>query len=188
MESPYYRTFIGLPLRVDEAFLDARERLMARLSGERISWTSVEQYHVTLRFLGDTSASSVRRISTALKEDMALPKAHRVELTGLASFGPRKRPRVIWAGFAEKTFFEELRQDLDRVLVSCGWPLEEQPFRAHLTLGRVRGLKQPGAFHDAIGDMQLGFTSPVLLDRLVFFRSILGPSGPKYQVLEELRF
>lgn len=187
MESPYYRTFIGLPVEVDQAFLDARTRLMSRLSGERISWTRPEQYHVTMRFLGDTEPASVARISKALRE-MALPKACSLELSGLASFGPRKRPRVIWTGFEEKAFFGSLREDLDRVLVSCGLRMEEQVFRAHLTLGRIRRLNRPADFYTIIGDMHGDFTATVLIDRMVFFRSILGPRGPEYHVLEERRF
>lgn len=188
MESPYYRTFIGLPVKVDKAFLDARRRLISRLGGERISWTRPEQYHVTIRFLGDTGIDSVRRISAALKADMEVPNARKVELSGLASFGPRKRPRVIWTGFEEKVFFGSLKEDLDHVLDSCGIPMEDQPFRAHLTLGRIRSLKDQGNFHGVLQEMQRDFAGTVLFDRMVFFRSILGPSGPEYQVLEELRF
>ena len=188
MESQYYRTFIGLPLKVDQAFLDARERLISRLSEDRISWTLPERYHVTLRFLGDTEVSSVERISTALKKDMPLPQPCRLELKGVASFGPRKKPRVIWAGFEEKGFFNALRQDLDRVLASCGFPREEQVFRAHLTLGRIRSLKNLDKFYGTVDEMHRDFTGAVLFDRLIFFRSILGPRGPEYHVLEELRF
>ena len=187
MESPYYRTFIGLPVKVDQAFLDARKTLMSRLSAERISWTRPEQYHVTMRFLGDTEPDSVGRISMALRA-MALPQACSLELSGLASFGPRKRPRVIWSGFEERTFFGSLREDLDRVLVSCGLGMEEQGFQAHLTLGRIRSLKKLADFYSIIEDMDRDFTAKVLFDRMIFFRSILGPRGPEYHVLEELRF
>jgi 2'-5' RNA ligase len=119
---------------------------------------------------------------------MSVPKASKLELSGLASFGPRKRPRVIWTGFEEKGFFGYLKEDLDHVLDSCGIPMEDQPFRAHLTLGRIRSLKEPGNFYDVLQEMNRDFTGTVLFDRMVFFRSILGPGGPEYHVLEELRF
>lgn len=88
-----YRTFIAVPLRVGEEFLHARAALMERLSGDRISWVNPERYHVTLKFLGDTS------------------------------------------------LFENLKKEVDCALESFGIPPVDQPFRAHLTLGRIRSLK-----------------------------------------------
>ncbi len=47
MESQYYRTFIGLPLRLEQVSVEARQELMSALKGERISWVKPENYHVT---------------------------------------------------------------------------------------------------------------------------------------------
>ena len=99
----YLRTFIGLPLRVEPVFLEARRDLMRALEGERISWTNPDQYHVTLRFIGDTEHSSIREDwkCTACRSDCC-PSGLSWRWEGLGSFGPRKRPRVIWTGFDRK--------------------------------------------------------------------------------------
>jgi 2'-5' RNA ligase len=188
MDGPYYRPFIGLPLQVDQPFLRARDSLMEALGGERISWTQPENYHVTLRFLGDTEPSAVEKIAEALRAGVDVPRQKHLEIAGLGSFGPRKRPRVLWLGFENQDIFQELRQQVDRVLKWCGIPLEEQTFRAHLTLGRIRSLNNPDAYYHTVRAMEQDFYGPVLLDRLIFFRSILGTSGPEYHVLEELLF
>lgn len=188
MESPYYRTFIGLPLRVDPYFLRARDSLKEALEEERISWTLPEQYHVTLRFIGDTDLSAISRIGSALRTGIPDRRQIHLELRGLHSFGPRKSPRVLWVGFENSGFLNVLRQEVDRVLASCGIPLEEQAFRAHLTLGRVRGLKDLRKYYDTVDARQHQFQGSVLCDRLVFFRSILGAGAPEYQVLQELLF
>lgn len=188
MENQYYRTFMGLPLRVDQSFLRARDRLMEVLEEERISWTQPGQYHVTLRFIGDTELSAINGISSALRNEIPVRRQIRLELNGLDSFGPRKSPRVLWVGFENNSFFQLLKQDVDRVLASCGIRLEDQVFRAHLTLGRVRSLKNLRKYYDTVEALQHHFRGPVLFDRLVFFRSILGRQGPEYHVLEELLF
>jgi 2'-5' RNA ligase len=188
MESQYYRTFIGLPLCVDPSFLEARNNLMAALREERISWTLPEQFHVTLRFLGDTEASQVDGISSALRDGISVPQQRKLLIDGLDSFGPRKRPRVLWVGFEERSFFVQLKQKVDRILELSGIPWEEQPFRAHLTLGRVRSLKNLEQYYHTVEKMKHQFNSIVIFDRMVFFRSILGPRGPEYHVLEELKF
>ena len=188
MKSPYYRTFIGLPLQVQASFLQARRQLMETLQEERISWTNPEQYHVTLRFLGDTAPDDIEHIGLALQDGIGTPRQTKLAITGLDSFGPRKLPRVIWVGFEEPDFFEGLKMDVDRILDLCGIPIEEQVFRAHLTLGRVRSLRNLERYYRSMDDMKSRFFGSVLFDRLVFFRSILGPSGPAYKVLREIPF
>ena len=188
MESQYYRTFIGIPIRVDQLFLQARHKLMAALNEERISWTNSDQYHVTLRFIGDTELSTVKKIGLALHEGVTIPGQTSLGFAGLASFGPRKRPRVIWVGFEEAVFFDLLKLEVDRVLESCGIPAVEQPFRAHLTLGRVRSLQNMQKYYEAIEENNQQFSGPVSVEKLVYFRSILGARGPEYRVLDEILF
>ncbi|MCK5691507.1 MAG: RNA 2',3'-cyclic phosphodiesterase [Bacteroidales bacterium] len=188
MKSQNYRTFIGLPLRVDQVFLQTRHNLMAALKEERISWTNPDQYHVTLRFIGDTELSLIKKIGSALHSEIAVPERIRLETCGLASFGPRKRPRVIWVGFDESSFFDLLKFEVDRVLELCGIPSTEQAFKAHLTLGRVRSLQNLQSYYLTVEEMNQQFNSSVIFEKLVFFRSILGPLGPEYQVLDEIKF
>ena len=188
MESQYYRTFIGLPLRLEQSSLEARQDLLSALAGERISWVNPENYHVTLRFIGETKLTDVKEIGSALYAGVQVPGRSLLELSELGSFGPRKRPRVIWLGFVQTDFFDSLKRDVDRVLEGCGIPVKEQTFTAHLTLGRVRSLQNLPRFYNTVDEMRQRFQSSVLFDRLVFYRSIPGPRGPEYQVLEELAF
>jgi RNA 2',3'-cyclic 3'-phosphodiesterase len=188
MESQYYRTFIGLPLRQEQGTLEARLDLMAALEGERISWVKPENFHVTLRFIGETKLSDVKGIGNALRAGVHIPEKILQESSLLGSFGPRKKPRVIWVGFEQSSFFSLLKSDVDRVLEGCGIPVIDQAFTAHLTLGRIRSLQNLPRFYNTMDEMRKRFQSKVLFDRLVFYQSILGPHGPEYQVLEELLF
>jgi 2'-5' RNA ligase len=188
MKNQYYRTFIGLPLRVEPVFLQARHKLIAALKEERISWTNPDQYHITLRFIGDTEPSAIKKIGNALHAGIHIPERIRLDIAGLASFGPRKRPRVIWVGFEETDFFVDLKSEVDRVLEMCGIPAREQPFRAHLTLGRVRRLQNLQSYYLTVEEMNQQFSGSVIFEKLVFFRSILGPRGPEYHVLDKMVF
>jgi len=184
----YYRTFIGLPFRVDQSFLEARKDLISALAGERISWVDPERYHVTLRFLGDTKQGLIEEIGNCLQAGITVPERTRVELNALGSFGPRKGPRVLWVGFEEPVFFESMKSQVDLALQSCGILPSEQPFRAHLTLGRVRSLKNLTEYYHIVQIMAQKFQGSVLLEKLVFFQSTLGSGGPDYQVLDEIKF
>lgn len=188
MEKQYYRTFIGIPVRPGPGLMSLRGDLITSFAKERISWVQPELFHVTLRFIGTTSLSSVGDIRESLRKMLNTPAAFERQLEGVGSFGPRKRPRVIWAGFKETMLIDSLKKEVDKALEKCGVPGEDKPFNAHLTLGRVRGLKDPEAYYERIERISPQLKEAVLLDRVVFYRSILGPEGPRYSPLEEYIF
>lgn len=187
-EHPYYRTFIALPVRVGREVMQARDQLMEALAHERISWVNPANYHVTLRFLGDTDKKAIPQIKKALHQGLEPPWKSKVSLTGPDSFGSRKTPRVIWLGFDQQEPFHSLFADVDRVLHDCGFPSANQYFRAHLTLGRIRSLTHTASFYEIIEKMKGAFTASVLLDRIIFYKSELGAQGPTYTKLYEKAF
>ncbi len=154
MESKYFRTFIGLPLR----------------------------------FTGEMKLSEVKEIGNALRAGVHIPDKILQEFSLLGSFGSRKKPRVVWVGFEQSSFFSLLKSNVDRVLEGCGIPIQDQAFTAHLTLGRVRSMQNLSRFYNTLDEMRKRFQSKVLFEKLVFYQSILGSHGPEYQVLEELFF
>lgn len=188
MISQYLRTFIGLPLTLSQDILEARSELMSELDGERISWVDPGRYHVTLRFIGDTKDTVAKEIGRTLHTGLNIPDEASLDLTGLASFGPRKRPRVIWVGFEETGFFTSLKSEVDRILEEIGIRSENQSFRAHLTLGRIRSLEDPDRFYKTVEEMNPKFLGRVRFEKLVYFQSILGAGGPQYRILDEINF
>lgn len=188
MEMQYYRTFIDLPVNVSEEVLEARQEMKKSLAGERISWVDPDRYHITLRFLGDTRISVVGDIKQALEKNIEIPKKTHVMLTRPGSFGSRKNPRVIWIGFEHSTMFESLKNDVDRAMASCGIAYADQPFRSHLTLGRVRSIKDLNGFYYALDYMKNRFCYQVFFERLIFYRSELGKGSPVYTPLHKIEF
>ena len=90
---------IEIPSRIAERFT----LLRAGLSGAR--WIDPENYHVTLRFIGDVDGATARDFTHALGEIDAAP--FELRLNGLGSFGGRK-PRAIFAEVAPSEALGEL--------------------------------------------------------------------------------
>jgi len=184
----YYRTFIALPVQAGADLLKIRKELMFALEDERISWVDPKRFHVTLRFLGDTRISDVDRIARALKDVRFPTEAIWVPVSGVGSFGPRKKPRVIWAGFGREECVGGLKKEVDGILGDFGFNATDLPFTAHLTLGRIRSLRSLSGYHKVMEGMQDIACESVCFDRLVYYRSILGSGGPEYSKLEEILF
>ena len=76
-----------------------------------------------------------------------------------------------------------LAGDIESHCESLGFPPEERPFRAHLTLGRVKSSRNLSALADAIEEASALSTEAFLVDEFVLFQSELSPAGARYQAL-----
>lgn len=180
------RTFVALPIPPDWAdYLGGVCRDLSR--GTRgLSWVKPENLHLTVRFLGDLGDSGVARVREAVRraaEPLAAPPAR---LGALGAFPNLLRPRIVWIGLAEG---EEAVSDVARAvnegLERAGFGRADKPFRAHLTLARVReGAGGLEALRDA---PPMAPPPAAFLDRILVMKSDLQPSGPRYTALEEVR-
>lgn len=151
-----------------------------------LSWVKPENVHVTVRFLGDLGDDGVRRVSESMRRSAAPLRAPVARLGKLGAFPRPERPRVVWAGLSEgEEAVNAVAAAVERGLRDDGFGRSDKPFRAHLTLARVR----EGA--TGVGPV-LAATLPEPpraepLRRLAVMKSELHPSGARYNVFEELR-
>jgi len=183
-----YRTFLGIPLKVGAGFLEGRDWLIHHLKDERISWVDPGLYHVTIRFLGDTPVSLAGEISHLMGQMQCIPAVTRIGITGPGSFGWARWPKVVWTGFRQEDFFISLHRSMNALLEEAGIQSPDQPFRPHLTLGRIRSLRDPERFHRELELVKDHFKGEVKADRLVYYRSIHGKDGPRYEPLHTIEF
>jgi 2'-5' RNA ligase len=139
------RAFIALDLpETAKAELDRVSRELAGdLPRGAVRWVRPEQMHLTLHFLGDAPVDRLPAIQTAMDQAASRQEAFDLILGRLGCFPNPKRPRVIWVGLVTKEGSDSrdllaLKAALDAGLAPLGWLPEDKPFRAHLTLGRVK--------------------------------------------------
>ncbi len=183
-----YRLFIAaeLPAAVREALVAAQARL--RRDAPPVKWVAPEAMHLTLRFLGETDVRLLPQLGTALRAALAGQPAISLQLIGAGAFPNLRRPSVVWVGVGGATAaLERTAALIEAQVVSLGFAREERPFRAHLTLGRVRREATP-AQQERLGEAirALPAFPPLdwMIERVVLFRSELRPSGPLYSALD----
>ncbi len=180
------RCFIGLPL--PEEYQDRLKGVVSRLAGEMgpgISWTRPGNWHLTLKFLGDVPESETPGLSAALSSIEF--QSFDFQAAGCGFFPDARRPRVVWIGLARGA--EEsaaLAASMDQSLKPLGFEPENRPFRAHLTLGRVR---KPGKRDWSLAEEMLNTEQWPLFraGEFVLWQSILGPNGPRYVELARVK-
>ena len=123
-------------IEIPPSIADRLTLLRAGLSGAR--WIDPENYHLTLRFIGDVDGHMARDFTAALGEIVAPP--FDLRLNGLGSFGGGK-PRAIFAEIEPSEGLEALRRANERAAREAGLPPEGRNFTPQVTLARLRGAR-----------------------------------------------
>jgi len=118
--------------------LSTLQHQLQRAGLERLRWTRPEGIHITLKFLGETPAAKRPAIEAAIADAAHGVRAHDLTLGKLGRFGSRNAPRVLWVDVAGDTdALQGLQKCVDERIAPLGFPLDNRPFAAHLTLARV---------------------------------------------------
>jgi 2'-5' RNA ligase len=128
---PRLFTALEIPAPVGSALALARGGLI----GAR--WVEPENYHITLRFIGDVDPRTADEVVRALDEVKRAPAP--VEFEGLSWFGGDK-PRAVVAKVKPAPALVELAADHERRLRRLGLAPETRNFTPHVTLARMRGV------------------------------------------------
>ena len=147
-----------------------------RASVANIRWTDPQHTHLTLRFLGWTTRERLAVLEGRLSALASATPPLAARVSGLGLFPPSGRARVLWVGASLPPEGLKLQADCEAAAVASGFPPERRDFKPHLTLGRWRD----PAPRPKLPPADLG---PVILDRLVLFRSELRPGGAEYSPL-----
>ncbi|WP_243288598.1 RNA 2',3'-cyclic phosphodiesterase [Geothrix terrae] len=131
-------------------------------------WSRPEGLHLTLAFLGERPPEGLSALQALGAGVAGCHRAFPLATAGLGTFPTGPRARVLWLALAPSPILEALAADLRGALAAAGEAFDAKPFRAHLTLARLRRPQPLGAF-DA--PPPATFTA----DRLVLFES--GPQG-----------
>jgi len=174
------RLFVAFEVS-DEA-KDAVEAAVAPLR-ERFPnarWVPRENWHVTVKFLGQTYPRLVGWVQEQVMQAAVTSASVTSRLTELGAFPWAGRARVLWAGLDDRPgLLAEIALALDAALAKEFKP-ETRAFSAHLTVARS---DPPLRLPDGVAGAPLEPVD-VTVDRLVLFRSHLRRPAPFYEPLE----
>jgi 2'-5' RNA ligase len=147
-----------------------------------VTWVSPDKMHLTLRFIGEVQAAAAKELARRL----AVPfdtASFALTVRGVGAFPHSGPPRVIWLGITEgAAALARLHDVVEQRLEGLGLVREDRPFRAHLTLGRVKAPIAPGARQvlASLSDVDIGSCE---VTEVTLFESRLSPRGATYTVL-----
>ena len=173
------RLFTGLEIPRDIA--DALAMQRGGLPGAR--WIDPENYHLTLRFIGEVDRHQAGDIHAALGAIHQPP--FEIALNGIGAFDKRGWPDAVWAGVTPHEPLKALHNKVDAALGRVGVAPDQRAFLPHITLARLKRSSGPvGSLLEEAGGLS---SPPFAVDHFALFESTLTPDGAVYSVLERYR-
>jgi 2'-5' RNA ligase len=182
------RLFIALPLEDD-----ARVSLRG-IHADMGSWGSLlkivppENYHLTLKFLGNCDDDLARSIESGFGSLHAGSGEIPFRLRGIGTFPGIKRASVLWCGLeTDREAVQQIYGMIEGFASPFGFKEEKRDFVLHLTLARVRrGRKLSGEIVGYIERNRETVFGDSSFRRITLFSSQLTPQGPVYSEIVNL--
>ncbi len=181
------RAFIAvrLPAEVKRRLTQIEKRLMQ--SGADVKWVPEENFHITLKFLGDVDANRMPAVRDAVERAVRGAEAFDLALAGVGTFG--RPPRVVWVGIAAgRDELKSLARRVENELAEAGFPREDRPFSAHITLGRVRSPRGVEELRAGIESLKDEVVGTARAEGAAVMKSELRREGSVYTAIADLRF
>jgi RNA 2',3'-cyclic 3'-phosphodiesterase len=131
------RLFVALDL--PDSVRERLASLAGSLAGAR--WIPPENYHITLRFIGEAQAHVAEEIDLAL--DGVRARSFNLEISGTGTFVRNGRVTALWAGVARNPQLDHLHSKIETALQRAGLTGERRRFTPHVSLARVDAVAEP---------------------------------------------
>ncbi len=153
-------------------------------------WIPSRNYHLTLRFLGDTDEDKIHSLEESAARVASATGSFDISFGEFGAFPHFRRPRVIFFRVEEgKEQLAELAGEMEEEMRKLGFEPERRKFRAHLTLARIKRSLPRAVKVKMESVAPLDSTVRQRVDHIDLMQSILGRGGAEYSRLSrfELR-
>ena len=173
------RNFIGidLPKDIKNYLFNLQNELKKELSA-KIKWVSKKNLHITLKFIGELDKTKYDLIKDKLSKVNF--KSFNLQLSSIGFFPNQKSPKILLVGLNECNKLSKLQKDIDSTLMNVLKDVQE--FKTHITLGRIKLIKDEKSFQNLDKKHIEGKFFEVKSFSL--FESKLSKDGSKYTILE----
>ena len=176
------RAFIAIeiPQAVKEGLAGVQVRL--ENAGADASWPRPEGVHLTLKFLGEVGEGRVTEIMQALALALIDTKLFRLGVAGVGTFPNPTSARVVWLGVTgDVETLVALQAAVEQAMVGLGMDPDSRPYTPHLTLGRIRKIRDRAAWLAGLASVKDSSLPGFEVASVSLIESRLRPSGAVYR-------
>jgi 2'-5' RNA ligase len=186
------RLFIAIPIPepVRDEIIRVQREMQPLAPRGAVRWTRPDQFHLTLRFLGDVPVAGLEKLKESVNAVCRSAQPLQMRAEGVGFFPNPHSPRVVWVGMDDQA---GLLVDLQKRIETAIRPFTAEPgeknFSGHVTLGRLKNLKPPdarklAAHAQTVKDRTFGEWTA---HEIEIIRSELSPAGARHTLLAAFR-
>lgn len=181
MTHPHYFIALSLTKSLKQKLAVWQKDLKTELSYKQ--WTHMEDFHITLKFLGEVDDKIIGSLNQKLKALSSLESFH-TRVHSLGTFGHPKRPRVLWAGVDLTTNLSSLQKRVEELAVETGFQKEKRIYKPHITLAKKWTNGDGERIIEKFAKKVVEQSFPLYIDSVVLYQ-IHPKNLPKYRVIHE---
>ncbi|MFH1519887.1 MAG: RNA 2',3'-cyclic phosphodiesterase [Candidatus Omnitrophota bacterium] len=146
--------------------------------GLTFRWVKTKNLHLSLKFLGDIETSQIDEIKQVITKIAGSFKTFTIGFDNFGFFPNQRKPRIFFIDASKRGLLEDIARKLEEELEILGFKKEGR-FKSHITLARIKDLKNIDCLKNKIKHIKLGETFPVA--GITLYESILTGEGPIYE-------
>ncbi len=160
------RIFIGIPLPSDVKFYLRETQTEILRYKAKGNLTHLENFHVTLLFLGDVEGSKVNLLCDALDDRLKALSVFDFHLDGIGSFA-KGIDQIIWVGLRKNIdLMRKIYQLIKETVKELKLPFDDKKFKPHITLARQVRFDEPSMIHQ----LKM-YPYPIVVDKIHIYES-----------------
>ena len=181
---------ISIPEPVRDEIIRVQEELLPLVPRGVARWTRPDQFHLTLRFLGDVPADGVEDLKKSAGAVCRNARPLSLRAEGIGFFPNLRAPRVIWVGINDGAGrLVDLQQQIETAVGPFSPEPGEKNFTGHVTLGRLKN-PRPADTRDLAARAQTlekRLFGEWTAQEMEIIRSELSPAGARHTLLAAFR-
>ncbi len=179
------RSFVAINLsgEAKELIYSIEKQLKNLLHHSKIGWVKKENFHITLRFLGNIKEEDIEVLGDELKDLANSYQKFSLNICNFGVFPGLKKPRIIWVGGEYIHSLRKFYADFNKRFERIGFP-EDKPFLPHITLGRIKYMSKGDIerLKNFLNDAKISYKERI--NKIDLVKSDLTPKGPVYTVIK----
>ncbi|HID26125.1 MAG TPA: RNA 2',3'-cyclic phosphodiesterase [Thermoplasmata archaeon] len=180
-----FRGFIAIDIKCSPSILGFINDL--KKTPVQLKMVEPENIHLTLKFLGDTKEKIIPDIEELMKQSTEDIPPFEVNLQGAGVFPNKNYITIIWIGMEKKQELTFIAEKLDELLQNLGYKKERRPFSPHVTVARVKRIKEKNALLSLLEEYRETDFGKLKVDSIKLKKSDLTPKGPIYTTIREIK-
>ena len=179
------RLFLAIGYSPSTTIKKAHSSLQNDLSAERLKFVALQEMHLSLKFLGNTTAENEKNIIKICKEIANSTTNISLNINGIGAFYNGKQPTVLFFKPAPSQQLNILAKMVETRLQSIGIAKEKRSYNPHITIARIKDIKNIPHFSNII---KRSFNEQFTAKSFILFESKRTQSGHVYSIIEEFNF